>query len=112
MSTGIAAITAERKRQIEAEAWTPEHDDEHDAGEMAGAASAYALSAACQISPYAEPLDEVPDAFPHTWSQEWWKPKTAREDLVRAGALIAAEIDRLDREASALFVDDGHDEAT
>jgi hypothetical protein len=29
----------------------------------------------------------------------WLKPKSAREDLVRAGALIAAEIDRLDRVA-------------
>lgn len=111
MSTGIAAIAAERKRQIEAEGFTPEHDDEHDAGELSGAASAYALSAACQLSPYTMPLDEVPDAFPHTWSQKWWKPGTAREDLVRAGALIAAEIDRIDREASARPVDDGRDEA-
>lgn len=99
--TGAEAIAAERQRQIKAEGWTPEHDDaQNDAGELCGAASAYALSAACQISPYADPLDETPDAFPHTWPPEWWKPKTPREDLVRAGALIAAEIDRLDRTAS------------
>jgi hypothetical protein len=29
------------------------------------------------------------------WSFEWWKPKDRIRNLVRAGALIAAEIDRL-----------------
>jgi hypothetical protein len=31
------------------------------------------------------------------WSQDWWKPTNPRRDLVKAGALIAAEIERLDR---------------
>jgi hypothetical protein len=34
------------------------------------------------------------------WSREWWQPKDRRRDLVRAGALIVAEIERLDRAAS------------
>lgn len=33
-------------------------------------------------------------------SRDWWKPKDRRRNLVKAGALIVAEIERLDRLAS------------
>lgn len=33
------------------------------------------------------------------WDSKWWKPKTDREDLVRAAALIIAEIERIDSNA-------------
>ena len=39
----------------------------------------------------------APFGWPHTWDASWWKPKDRRRDLVRAGALIIAEIERLDR---------------
>ena len=45
MTSGIEAIAAERQRQIEAEGWTPGHDDTHDRGELARAAACYALHA-------------------------------------------------------------------
>lgn len=35
------------------------------------------------------------------WDWAWWKPKNPRRDLVRAAALIIAEIERLDRAAEA-----------
>lgn len=92
---GVEAIAAERKRQVEVEGWTPEHDDEHDNGEMATAAACYAMARHNQDSP----LMHWP------WSMEWWKAKDRRSNLVRAGALIAAEIDRLDREAAILGPD-------
>lgn len=80
---GAGEIAAERQRQKEVEGWTPEHDDQHTDGSLA-------TVAACYIAPgYAK--------WPKSWSQDWWKPKDRRADLVRAGALIAAEIDRLDR---------------
>jgi hypothetical protein len=88
-SEGVFRIAAERRRQIEAEGWTPAHDDTHKDGEMARAAAAYALSSYGSIRGY--------ELFP--WSSEWWKPRTPLEDLARAGALIAAEIDRLLRAA-------------
>mgnify|MGYP000899174808 CR=1 FL=1 len=85
-------VLAERRRQIEVEGWTPEHDDEHGAGEMAAAAACYALNAAgCGC--------EVARNWP--WDGSWWKPSTARRDLVKAAALILAEIERLDRAANA-----------
>lgn len=95
---GIESIAAERKRQVESEGWTPEHDDEHDAGEMAAAAFGYTQAALCRIGRPACAVPSSPAFWP--WSLDWWKPKDARADLVRAGALIAAEIDRLDRAAA------------
>lgn len=89
---GIESIAAERRRQIEVEGWTPEHDDEHDSGEMAAAASCYSIAA------FYKPYERFPVFWP--WGKSWWKPKDRRSNLVRAGALIAAEIDRLDRSAA------------
>lgn len=106
--TGIEAIATERHRQISVEGWTPEHDDEHTSGEMSAAAATYAFNAFTNTSYRAYAADPV-GFWP--WDAEWWKPKTPREDLVRAGALIAAEIDRIDRANDNLSVDDGHDEA-
>lgn len=90
--TGIDAIATERRRQIEVEGWTPEHDDTHKAGELAAAAAAYAAASTFY---HADPYAAVLSIWP--WSRAWLKPKNPRADLVRAGALIAAEIDRLDR---------------
>ncbi len=87
----IAEIGAERERQRADEGWTPEHDDTHDKGEMALAAGCYALNAARER--FADGV--VPIFWP--WAREWWKPKTRRRDLVRAAALIVAEIERIDR---------------
>lgn len=90
--SGIDDIAAERRRQIEDEGWTAEHDDEHDNGEMA-------IAAACYAGDRRKFNMAAPPAWP--WSTLWWKPKDRRSDLVRAGALIAAEIDRLDRASGA-----------
>jgi len=79
----LEEIGAERSRQINAEGWTPEHDDKHDTGELADAAACYACP----------PLQ----SFAWPWAEEWWKPKDRRANLIRAGALIVAEIERLDR---------------
>lgn len=96
--TGIESIAAERQRQIEAEGWTAEHDDKHTEGELAHAAAEYAWHAGVSEGGRAEfPPGAPSELWP--WASKWWKPKSRREDLVRAGALIAAEIDRLDRAA-------------
>ncbi len=92
---GVELIAQERARQIAEEGWTPEHDDNHSDGEMALAGAAYACSAAAQSNPNQGSYDEPPEMWP--WGIRWWKPKDPIRDLVRAGALIAAEIDRLQR---------------
>lgn len=89
----ILEIARERQRQIEAEGWTPEHDDKHVGGEMIAAACTYALEAT-----FDRPLVHgrwYGMLWP--WAKEWFKPKNKRRDLIRAAALIVAEIERIDR---------------
>lgn len=93
-------IIAERNRQISAEGWSPEHDDLHSLGELAMAASCYAEIAASDDERRTRHVHEGSHFLRWPWTREWWKPKDRRRDLVRAGALIVAEIDRLDREAA------------
>lgn len=90
-------VQAERRRQIEVEGWTPEHDNEHDHGQMARAAACYALAGSSAADDKTTAL-LVSLAWP--WDQQWWKPTTARRDLVKACALTLAEIERLDRAAA------------
>nr|UVN06462.1 MAG: hypothetical protein [Bacteriophage sp.] len=87
-------VTAERQRQITVEGWTPEHDDEYEHGELADAAGCYALH-----SEIFDCVGEPPRPWP--WPDEWWKPTNRRRDLVKAGALILAEIERIDRQEQA-----------
>lgn len=90
-------VLAERRRQIEVEGWTPEHDDEHNKGELSDAAGCYALIASIPEEPRPR---SVPMFWPIQWQCNWWKPTNQRRDLVKAGALILAEIERLDRMAA------------
>jgi len=91
----ILEISRERERQIEAEGWTPEHDDTHSRGEMARAAAAYAYGST--IGTMSRKWWFPADMWP--WSREWLKLSTPRRYLVKAAALIVAEIERIDRAA-------------
>ncbi|ENQ7789832.1 hypothetical protein [Pseudomonas aeruginosa] len=95
-------VQAERRRQVEAEGWTPEHDDEHDSGEIACAAACYALPPAhpARIEGALGRYGRDPNIWP--WTRDWWKPapNDRRRELIKAGALVLAEIERLDRAAA------------
>lgn len=101
-------VLVERQRQIEQEGWTPEHDDGHVDGRLSLAAACYACNAATwlgqQFHSEAPPLERYAElsmpGMRWPWSSDWWKPKNPRRDLVRAAALILAEIERLDRKAT------------
>lgn len=84
----VLDVLAERRRQVEAEGWTPEHDGLHSTQELAFAAACYAT---------ADAGDPPPAVWP--WHLSWWKPADRRRNLEKAGALILAEIERLDRMA-------------
>ena len=92
--TGAALIVAERRRQIEEEGWSPEHDQEHDSDQLALAAVCYALPPDGYVR--LAGADAPPPAW-WQWPREYWKPtpEDRVRELVKAGALIAAEIDRL-----------------
>ena len=100
LGTGVAAIADERQRQLQAEGFTREKDQQYRRGELAKAATAYVQLAAMDLEAgtrnhiaWCEPAAVWP------WAPEWWKPVDARRDLVRAGALIAAQIDLIDSQA-------------
>lgn len=92
MKSGIELISQERERQIIAEGWTADHDDDMNFHEE------LAIAAGCYIL-WDDGHNEhpcPPDIWP--WDSEWWKPANDRiRNLAKAGALIAAEIDRLQR---------------
>lgn len=105
---GIELIAAERRRQVQTEGWSAAHDDGHVSGELRDAAACYANP---QFTD--DPRVISPDNWP--WTAEWWKPSVDYRnqyirnsvlhghvqgkirDLAKAGALLAAEIDRLQR---------------
>lgn len=91
-------VISERRRQIEKEGYTHAHDDAHDEGEIALAAALYAI-------PYDNPRIEQDDFIAldmalqlgHGWTL---KPEpNKRKRLVKAAALLFAEIERIDRAA-------------
>ena len=101
--TGAEMIAAERERQVSVEGWTAEHDDAHVKGELTSAAICYAAYAVNRIArPDADPISEEmyrtePGAI-WPWNLCWFKPEfDPIVNLKKAGALIAAEIDRPQR---------------
>lgn len=101
--TGLELIAKERERQIERKGFTADHDDEHVDGEMSWAACYYAMPKNMRIL---DPLEEISPLcfFRETgWNHHWAgrDGKTRIQQLACAGALIAAEIDRLLRREAA-----------
>jgi hypothetical protein len=98
MKTAIELIAEERNRQIESEKWSPEHDDTHDRNELALAAAAYAIP-----TNYVGRNHEYKTFHAgHVWPFDdcWFKrdDNDRIRELVKAGALITAEIERLQRQ--------------
>lgn len=86
---GCVAILRERVRQITGEGYEPESDQGHTGRELAWAAFCYVDRAVSDNPRNPEP----PPPWP--WGADTWKPSDPERMLVKAGALIAAEIDRI-----------------
>ena len=91
-------VLAERRRQVDAEGFQVADDDRYQEGQMSAAAAAYTIDACANVTGHAS-LSKPPSVWP--WDPKWWKPDGARRNLVKAAALILAEIERLDRAAIA-----------
>lgn len=94
---GCYSVCKERLRQIEDEGWTSEHDDQHKEGQLADAASTYAMTDK-SFDNLSKDMDG--DLLDYLWpfDKKWLKVDENRiRSLEKAGALIAAEIDRLKR---------------
>lgn len=107
---GAELIAAERKRQVEVEDWKPEHDDSHTTGELALAAAVYAMPREDRNKYILNAT--VAEVF-WPWGLEWFKPANSKNpkarirELVKAGALLAAEIDRIKRQIDRLQRQEG-----
>lgn len=90
---GLSIITKERKRQIEEEGWSLEYDEQYTREQLATAAACYATPGPFRM--FDPRRDNIPLLWP--WLSNWWKPSENDriKELAKAGALIAAEIDRL-----------------
>lgn len=93
MKTGIEIITDERKRQLTVKGWSLAHDDGHKNGELVKASACYSLwnwesSTAFRLWPFDKSRIKI-------FEDESITDKMKR--LGKAGAFIAAEIDRLQR---------------
>lgn len=91
-------IIAERKRQIEVEGFTDKNDDTYRDNELGKAAASYLMSPLYRYFNW-----DKPTYWPDKWSVKWWKPAKdnsisgRKRELIKAGALILSEMDRLDR---------------
>jgi len=93
---GAELIAQERQRQVEQEGYSAEQDDQHKKEQLVFAAMAY-----CWAGKSDRPGNYTTIAYSAwPWDREAWKPKDRLSNLVRAGALIAAEIDRFLREGA------------
>jgi hypothetical protein len=92
-------VLAERRRQVEAEGYDPEHDDAHPNEEIAAYAALYAMPPAARDWPVTE--TGYGDTFGAALCPVDWHPKFGdrRRELVKAAALLLAEIERIDRAA-------------
>jgi hypothetical protein len=82
MRSAVNAVVKERLRQIEQEGWTPDHDQEHAGGELAKAAACYAAG------------QPVVGLWPNGWD---FKETDKYRMLAKSGALVMAELERIDR---------------
>jgi hypothetical protein len=101
---GVERIAAERKRQIEKEKWTATHDDYYENEQLARAAVCYALPIDIKTI-YIGSLFQKQSLLNELWpfAKYYYKPTPENRirELEKAGALIAAEIDRLLRKEEA-----------
>jgi hypothetical protein len=96
-SQAIDDVVTERLRQVDSEGFGPAHDDRYHNWELARAGVCYATVATHKDRTRKESAKRAfaPGTWP--WHLDWWKPKDRRRDLVRAAALLIAEIERMDR---------------
>ena len=106
-ATGIELIAAERERQITELGYTAEHDAEHDDEDLAFAAACYAAPVPIFLMKLEEGGDPDRAAGEVKWVEPWpidWErdrrtyplAKDLRlRQLAKAGALVAAEMDKL-----------------
>jgi hypothetical protein len=104
----IEELAAERQRQINGEGYSLDHDDEHTYGELAAAGAGYAIAGCPGLEPVlarrGSRLRTRGQIIQNIWPWDWpdLKEASPRRNLVKAGAMIIAEIGRIDRAGKAV----------
>lgn len=113
MKKGIDLITEERQKQNN-NGYDTNHDSQHDFRELMSAARIYidaailttkskeignSDEASTSWHKHNEPFEWKNLKLGWPWEEESFKPTTPLEDLTKAGALIAAAIDRLQKDS-------------
>jgi hypothetical protein len=80
-------VIGERRHQINDLGFSSQQDDGYVFDELTRAARAYIM--------VSNPGEDQPSYWP--WDRKFWNPKDRRENLVRAAALLIAEVERIDR---------------
>ena len=88
----LQQIADERARQETAEGCSAERDDLNVVGELAWAGAAYAVAGTAGRRCFAESF-----LWPAEWDAACFKPSSPERNLVKAAALILAELERLAR---------------
>ncbi|UWQ77381.1 hypothetical protein [Leisingera sp. M658] len=100
-SLGALDIGAERRRHIEGEGFTAERDDAYTEFELERAAACYALMACKTAEPWMKPQIDYAIRNLWPWHSDWQKDALPRHLLTKAGALVAAAMDKYDRSNTA-----------
>lgn len=85
-------VLKERRSILSTEGWSEDQPNPHEGSKLAAAGACYAMHAVAAMNGQTD--DSAPAEWP--WSEQWWNPNTPRFELVKAAALILAEIERLD----------------
>lgn len=98
MKTGVSVFSAERRRQVAAEGFSADRDDKLQLGQLAAAAACYLVVADLLAKGYSLEASSRSAVINWPFDRSRWRPSSdARENLRKAGALAAAEYDRLER---------------
>ena len=112
--TGIELIAKERKRQIEEKGFNAKHDHDHKSNDLALAGAIYALPEKARLFVSYGNNGDKESYYPLLWPFEMKNykpsPNDRKRELIKAGALIAAEIDRIiDEERFEQYSKEKHD---
>lgn len=106
----LSDVMTERHRQKTAEGFSEATDDGNTRDQLAHAAISYAMPEVWRVFERHGMKDgravSVPQEWPPDWDVKWWKPTTRRRDLVKAAALLLAEIERIDRREPRIEIND------
>lgn len=101
--SGVSLIEIERNRQIEQLGYDIKHDELYSKNELADAAICYACAPEIRDQDDEETGTSL-NVVLWPWDEKYWKPtpNDRKKELVKAGALIAAQIDRINYEESII----------